>query len=183
VVSVFTNPASDSKAAGAAYASALIQLLGDREPLAVWRELADAVDTLTHDVSPTDARRPEREGKWSIVQVVSHLVDSETVYGYRVRKIVAEPTPQILGYDQDAWGSRLGYEQESLDDLRRELRVLRGRNLRFIERLSAEEKERFGEHNERGPESVNHLVRLLAGHDLVHRAQLARIRRAIGLDG
>jgi uncharacterized damage-inducible protein DinB len=181
-MSLFTNPASDSKAAGAAYTAALIEALGSRDPLVVWRELAPAVDALTADVSDTDARRPEREGKWSIVQVVSHLVDSETVYGYRMRRIVAEDTPPILGYDQDAWANRLGYEREPLDDLRRELAVARARNLRFVERLTPAELQRYGVHNERGNESVAHIVKLLAAHDLVHRAQLARIRRAIGLD-
>lgn len=176
----FANPAGDAKAAAAGYTAALLDLLGARDPVAVWRELPDEIDRLTSDLTDDEARRPERDGKWCVQQVVSHLVDTETVYGYRVRRIVAEDTPPILGYDQDRWAQRLHYTEESLGQLRTELRVLRTRNLRFIERLSAAERERVGMHDERGPESVWHIVKLLAGHDFVHRNQLARIRRAIG---
>ena len=180
-MSEFSNPASSSKSAGAAYTHALLERLGQRDPLPVWRELADAVDSLTRDVSATDARRPEAPGKWSMVQVVAHLVDSEIVYAYRVRLIVAEDRPEILGYDQDAFATQLGYLDEPLSDLRTELRVLRRRNLRFVERLTAQQLTRVGMHNERGPESVSHVINMLAAHDLVHRAQLERIRRTLGL--
>jgi hypothetical protein len=59
--------------------------------------------------------------------------------------------------------------------------VLRGRNLRFVSRLSPAERERVGLHSERGPESVWHLVTLLAAHDLLHRRQIRRIRHALGV--
>jgi uncharacterized damage-inducible protein DinB len=179
-MTAFSNPASDSKAAGAAYTAALLELLGDREPLAIWRELPDAIDRLTEGMTPEEAATPEREGKWCVAQVVGHLVDSEVVYAYRIRRIVAEDSPVILGYDQDRWASRLGYRDEPLAALREELRILRRRNLRFIERLDDNELDRYGVHNERGNESVRHLVRLLAAHDLVHRNQIQRIRKAIG---
>jgi hypothetical protein len=109
------------------------------------------------------------------------LIDSETVYGYRIRLIVANPKVEIIGYDQDAWGARLHYLEESLVDSIPELRVMRARNLRFVRRLSEEELDCVGLHSERGPESIRDLVRLLAGHDLLHRAQIARIRDGLGL--
>ncbi|MGQ0649992.1 MAG: DinB family protein [Gemmatimonadaceae bacterium] len=178
----FSNPAGTAQDAGAAYTAALLELLDERDPLGVWAELPDAVDRLTQEVSAADAVRPEAPGKWSIAQVVSHLVDSEVVHSYRVRLIVAEDSPPILGYDQDRWARNLHYQAESLPDLRAELRVLRMRNLRLVRRLSPVERDRAGLHNERGPESVWHIVRLLAAHDLVHRNQLVRIRRALGLE-
>jgi uncharacterized damage-inducible protein DinB len=179
--SALSNPAGTTGTAAASYVAALLDVLGDRAPLEVWAEHADAIDALTRDVSPADAVRPEREGKWSIAQLVSHLVDTEIVYGYRVRMIVAQDSPDIQGYDQDAWARRLRYEDEDLAVLRTELRVLRERNLRLVKRLTADELERCGQHAERGLESVAHIVRLLAAHDLVHRRQLSRIRKAIGL--
>lgn len=177
----FANPAGAARDAGAAYTAALLELLGNREPLAVWAELPEAIDKLTADVTAADAVRPEADGKWSIAQVVSHLVDTEVVYAYRVRLIVAQESPPIAGYDQDLWAKRLHYQEESLDDLRAELRALRGRNLRFVRRLSSAERERVGLHDERGPESVSHILKMLAAHDLLHRAQIVRVRKAIGL--
>lgn len=177
----FTNSAADAKANADVYKRSLLQLLGDRDPLTVFGELADAVSQLTAGLSDVDARRPERDGKWSVIQVVQHLVDSEVVYGYRARVIVAEKNPTILGYDQDRWSTLLHYPEETLADSLNDLRVMRARNLRFLRRLNDEELDRVGLHNERGPESVREMARLLAAHDLLHRAQIQRIRRTLGI--
>jgi len=59
-------------------------------------------------------------------------------------------------------------------------RALRTANLRWLRSLDDERLDRAGMHAERGPESVRRVVTLLAAHDLVHLAQIARIRRAIG---
>ena len=181
MTSSFSNPAGSARDAGARYTATLLQLLGDRDPLQVWSEHADAVDALVAGVSPADAIRPEKPGKWCIAQVVSHLVDTETVYAWRIRHVVAEDSPAMQGYDQDLWASRLHYTEESLDTLRAELRVYRGRNLRFVQRLSETERARTGLHSERGPESVWHIVRMIAAHDLAHHNQLARIKAALGI--
>jgi uncharacterized damage-inducible protein DinB len=178
--SPFSNPASSAGDAAQAYVRALLGLLGDRDPLEVWREQPAAVEALTRDLSDAQARVPEREGKWSIIQVVGHLADSEVVYAYRARLTVAHDKPEIHGYDQDLWATRLHYGEESLADSVADLRAMRMRNLRFVQRLSDAELDRVGMHNERGPESVRTLVKLMAGHDLLHLAQIRRIRAAHG---
>jgi DinB family protein len=57
---------------------------------------------------------------------------------------------------------------------------LRRDNLRLIERATPADLERVGVHAERGEESAGYLVRLYAGHDLMHLAQIERIARAVG---
>jgi uncharacterized damage-inducible protein DinB len=180
-MSVFSNAVARARDNADDYKQALLALLADRNPLDVFAELPDAIVQLTANLRDEDARRPEREGKWSILQVVQHLIDSETVYGYRARLIVARPGVEIIGYDQDRWATELGYQQESLVDAIPELRTMRGRNLRFLRRLTDAELDRAGMHNERGRESIRDMVRLLAGHDLLHRAQIARVRATLGL--
>src|SRR5690606_29240641 len=111
---------------------------------------------------------------------VQHLADTELVYGYRLRNVLAADEPEIAAYDQDAWCDRLRYNDEDLADALDELDVLRRRNLRLLERLRADEWERGGQHEERGRESVRQMVRLLAAHDLAHLGQIERAKRAIG---
>jgi len=53
-------------------------------------------------------------------------------------------------------------------------------NLRWLRARRPEELGRTGLHSERGVESVAHIARLLAGHDLVHLRQIARIRSVVG---
>ncbi len=179
-MSVFTNPASRAPDAAARYVAALLELLGDRDPLAVQRELISRLRELTADLSDRELRLPERPGKWSILQVLDHLADQEIVSAFRLRSVIAESRPPLRGYDQDLWGERLRYGDAPLSEVLEELATARRRSIRLYESLSEEELDRFGVHAERGEESARHLRALMAAHDLVHRRQIARIRAALG---
>lgn len=179
-MSVFTNPAGRAPEAAARYVAALLDLLGDRDPIAVQRELISRLRELTADLSDEELRRPERPGKWSILQVVDHLADQEIVSAFRLRSVIAEDRPPLRGYDQDQWSARLRYGEAPLPEVLEELATARRRNLRLYECLSEEELDRFGVHTERGEESAGQLRTLMAAHDLLHRRQIARIRTALG---
>ena len=179
-MSEFSNPAQRSQEAAVAYTTALERLLAGRDPLAVQRELVEALRALLQGLEATQLRRPEAPGKWSILQVLDHLTDQEIVNSFRLRSVVAEDEPPLRGYDQDRWSAHLRYGQADADTLLGELGVLRGRNLRLLAALGAEELERVGHHSERGPESVRRIMMLTAGHDLVHRRQIERIRGTLG---
>jgi len=179
-VSIFTNPAGAARESAEQYIAALMELLGDRDPMAVQSELLDAVRELTAGLRDDELARPEAPGKWSILHVVEHLADQELVNAYRVRSIVAEEAPPLRGYDQDLWAAKLRYGAAGLEPVLLELRALRERNLRLYQSLSDAELDRVGLHSERGPESARRLRSLTAAHDLLHRRQIARIRRSIG---
>jgi hypothetical protein len=176
-----SNPATGAREAATSYTRALLELLGDREPLGLMDGLAKAVRGALDGVPADVLRRPESPGKWSLLETARHLVDTEVVYGYRTRLVVAQDEPSLPGYDQDRWAARLHYLEGDPALLVEELSVLRRMNVRFYRSLSAAERERWGMHSERGRESVDRIVKLLAAHDLVHRQQMQRIRRAHGL--
>ena len=125
-------------------------------------------------------RMPEAPGKWGIVEVLQHLADSDLVWGWRLRLILAHDRPAITGYDQDLWAERLHYADAEPRQALEMFRVLRAANLGLLDRATPADMARVGVHSERGDESVEHMVRLYAGHDLAHRRQLRRIRAAIG---
>ena len=79
-MSVFTNPATGATGNAAAYISAVLELLGDREPSAVLRDTPSLLERAVDGLTSTQLRQPERQGKWSIVQVLQHLADSEVVW-------------------------------------------------------------------------------------------------------
>jgi hypothetical protein len=175
-MSVFTNPANEAAGQAAAYIRAILDLLGGREPMAVLRETPSALPRAIVGLSPQQLRQPERPGKWSIGQILQHLADSEIVSGWRMRLILAHDRPQLTGYDQDLWAERLHYDEAEPSDAIELFTVLRRENLRLIERASPADLKRVGVHVERGEESVEHLLRLYAGHDLLHLRQLERVR-------
>src|ERR1044071_2006130 len=159
-MSVFTNPATAAAEHAAAYISAILELVGDRDPLTVLRETPAALSRAIQGLSPAQLTQPERAGKWSIGQVLQHLADSETVYAWRMRLILAQDRPPLTPYDQDLWAERLHYDQEEPAESLEVFTVLRRANLRLLERASAADLEREGMHAERGEETIKHLRRL-----------------------
>src|SRR5262245_35895678 len=130
--SIFSNSATHAAAEAPAYTRALLDVLGDQNPLDVLSALMSQLNHLTKGLTAEELRRPETAGKWSVLQVLDHLTDQEMVFGYRVRFVIAEDTPTIVGYDQDLWASRLRYGTADRDSLLAELGAMRTRNLRLF---------------------------------------------------
>jgi hypothetical protein len=171
----FANPAGNASAAAAGYVRALLELLGSRDPLAVAGELVPWLERRVAGLDQAQLRRPEAPGKWSVIEVIQHLADAEMVMSFRIRMVLTEDQPRIQGYDQDRWVSVLQYAGVPLDLALAQLRGLRGGNLHLWRTLTPEQRERAGLHSERGLESIDLMIRMMAGHDLVHRRQIDRI--------
>jgi hypothetical protein len=182
-MSVFTNPASRSSEQAREYTVAVLDLLGSKDPMNVLDGTPEAVRNAVSGLTEHKLSQPEAPDKWSIRHVVRHLADSDLVWGYRVRMVLAQDRPTLTGYDQDRWAERLRYDQASVAMALEEFSILRRSNLRLIADASSGDLERVGVHAERGEESVSHMIRLYAGHDLLHLAQIARIRHAISPPG
>jgi hypothetical protein len=178
-MSVFTNPANGAAEHASAYTSAVLELLGDREATAVLREMPVALPRAVEGLSTEQVREPERPGKWSIGQILQHLADSEVVWAWRMRLILAEDRPRLTGYDQDLWAERLRYDQADPSEALALFALLRRANLRLVDGATPADLKRAGVHAERGEESLEHLCRLYAGHDLLHLRQIERVRRAV----
>ena len=174
-MSVFTNPAAGAEGSAQAYIDATLELLGTDDPLTVLRQGPSAFEELISGRSLEDLRRPEAPGKWSAAALAQHMADSETVWAYRLRMVLAHDRPTLEGYDQNAWAERLRYWDADPTEALTLFGVMRRANLVLLESLASEEWDRVSVHSERGEESVRHMARLYAGHDLVHRRQMARI--------
>ena len=178
-MSVFTNASNSTAEEISAYVGAVLDLVGDRDPSSVLRETPGVLRRTIANLAPAQLREPEMPGKWSVAQVLQHLADSEVVWAWRLRLILAQDRPQLTGYDQDQWAARLGYEKANPAEALEEFSVLRRANLRLLERATPDDFERVGVHSERGEESLGHLRRLYAGHDLLHLRQIDRIVAAV----
>jgi len=178
-VSVFTNSYSAAADEADAYIQAVLDLLGDLDPVEVLCGLRPALEYRIKGVWEEDLIKPEAEGKWSMMDTILHLLDSEVVWGARMRSVLAEDRPTLTGYDQDLWSSNLNYDKAEFDSTLRALFGLRRFHVRLIQSLTPEQLGRVGIHSERGEESLEHMIRLYAGHDMVHLGQLERIREAV----
>jgi hypothetical protein len=176
----FSNPAGAAAAATAStYTRALLDVLGSRDPVDVLSELMPWIAERLGPVDPPILHAPEAPGKWSVIEVLQHLADSDLVFGFRLRMILTEDQPPLQGYDQDAWARTLRYRDVQLEAAMDQLRSLRAANVHVLRQLSPVQLERVGLHSERGPETAGFLLRLMGGHDLVHRRQIDRILAAV----
>lgn len=182
-MSVFTNPASSSKEQGKAYTAAVVSLVGDAHPLDLLGRTESRMRDLVRGLSPAFLAQREAPGKWSINHVLRHLADSEIVWGWRMRMALAHDRPPITGYDQDAWADRLRYGEADAAESIAEFGVVRAGNLRLLRQATPADMQRVGVHAERGEESVAHMMKLYAGHDLLHLNQMERIRAGLGGSG
>jgi hypothetical protein len=92
---------------------------------------------------------------------------------------VSEELPRILGTQQDRWVAAQRHNEREPSELVDTFRTLRELNLAAWKRVPASDLQRAGQHNERGPESLDVMLRLLAGHDLSHRNQIAQYIEAV----
>jgi uncharacterized damage-inducible protein DinB len=175
-MSVFTNPAASAGEQPSAYVAAILDLVGDENPLDILRRSPGVFQERIRPLPAATLRRPEAPGKWSIAQVLQHLADSELVWAYRVRMILTHDRPPLIGYDQDLFADRLKYRDADAHEALALFTAVRGANLRLLDQASEADLHRVGLHEERGEESVASLIRLNAGHDIMHLRQIDRIR-------
>jgi hypothetical protein len=161
------------------YTKAILALLGDRDPIEVLSATPAAVKALIAGVPAEELGVPEATGKWSVREVIQHLADSDLVWGWRLRIVLAQDRPPLTGYDQDAWAARLRYADVDIGDALADFDQVRRSNLRLLARVPEAERVRIGLHAERGEESVAHMIRMIAGHDVLHRRQIERILGAV----
>jgi uncharacterized damage-inducible protein DinB len=178
-MSIFTNSASRSREEAREYTAAVLGLVANQEPMTVLAATADSLRRVASSMDAGAIRKPEAPGKWSVTQVIAHLADSEIVWAWRLRLILGQDRPTLTGYDQDAWADNLDYANADVSECLDRFTILRSSHLRLLAGLTPAQQKRVGMHSERGEESVEHLVRLYAGHDVLHLNQIDRIRKAV----
>jgi len=172
------TPPVDPVASPDAYRREILAWLGEDDPAAVQGATAERVREIVRDAGDRLRVRPE-PSEWSVIECIGHLVDSELVASARMRWILVEDEPDIVGYDQDLWVDGLRHGDDDPEDLLALFEALRNANLRLWATTPPADRERFGRHRERGPESYGLMVQLAAGHDRFHIAQAERALQAV----
>src|SRR5437879_9217789 len=89
---------------------------------------------------PADALKwKPAAGKWSVHEIVIHCSDSETNAHMRLRYLIADPDPVIVGYDQDQWALAFDYHAHPLEPALATVEAVRGNTLPLLKRMRSEE--------------------------------------------
>ena len=129
----------------------------------------------------TDAELEAREGpgEWCPREVVHHLADSEMTSAVRLRLLIAEDNPAIVGYDQEAFVRRL-YPDRPIGPSLAAFEAAREATAPILRRLTEEQWGRAGTHSESGRYSVDDWLRIYGGHAHDHADQIRRARATAG---
>jgi hypothetical protein len=146
-----------------------------KQPLAVQAATAKKLERLIKGVPTSKLRKRPAADKWSASEIVAHLGDAEIVIGFRIRLILGAPGTPIAAFDQDSWVTSGHYEKRDPRKSVEQFSVVREANLALLKSLTPEQWKQYGVHSERGQETIEHIVRMTAGHDMNHLRQIERI--------
>lgn len=151
-----------------------------KEPLRVQQETPKKLQKLIKPLTKKQLTTRPAPGKWSIAEILAHLADAELVGGWRMRSILGNNGTPIQAFDQDVWAETLGYAKRDAKGSLETFRALREANLAMLKALPEHLWDNYGMHEERGKETIRHLARMFAGHDLNHLGQVERIVKDSG---
>ncbi len=109
------------------------------------------------------AALPLAPGKWSVLDLVSHLADTERVFAFRLLWFARGDASELPGFDQDAWAKASNASRRSLADVLDEFAAVRQATLALIRSLPDEAAELRGVANGTSV-SVRALAWMIAGH-------------------
>jgi hypothetical protein len=157
------------------YTQRMLGNVQDQDPLKTQSSTPKKLQRLVKAVSAARLRKRPGPDKWSVAEILAHLADAEIVVGWRMRSILGSPGTPIQAFDQDAWVTAGHYTKRDPRKSLAQLQATREANLDLLNTLSPDQWKHFGMHSERGQESIEHIVRMMAGHDLNHLQQIERI--------
>ena len=156
----------------APYYQQYIARVTEGEILPVMRSQIDALDLLLDHVTPDHETFRYAEGKWSIRQIVGHLIDGERVFGYRAFCIARGENQNLPGFDQDEYMVTAPFDSIPLEDLLSEFRLVRQSNIAMMRNFGETAWTTMGTANG-SPVSVRALAFVMAGHVRHHMGVLS----------
>ena len=146
-----------------------------KQPLAVQAATPKKLERMIKGMSTAKLRKRPAPDKWSIGEILTHLSEAEIAGSWRMRLILGSPGTPVAAFDQDAWVKSGHYDKRDPRKSLELFRTLREANIAMLKSLTPEQWKHYGMHAERGQETIEHMVRMFAGHDLNHLQQIERI--------
>jgi DinB superfamily len=157
------------------YVQRIQSKLAGQDPIKVLAATPKKLARWINGATPAKLRKRPAPEKWSAAEILAHLADAEIVVSWRIRAILGAPGTPIQAYDQEAWFAAGYYPKRDARKSLEQFRVLRETNLALYKMLTPEQWKHHGLHAERGEESVERIVQMIAGHDINHLEQVERI--------
>jgi uncharacterized damage-inducible protein DinB len=140
-----------------------VSLVEENDIVSAMRKQLSEVENLFASISEEKGESAYADGKWTIKQLLGHLINGERVFSYRALRIARGDETPLPGFDQDLLTDNGNFNSISLADLLKEFSHLSRANIIFFQNLTDEAWERTGTVNDT-PASVRAIAYNMAGH-------------------
>jgi DinB superfamily len=147
----------------AAYYETYVSLVDESDIVSAMRNQTDELRDIFSQMSDDKGLYRYETGKWSIKELLGHLIDGERVFAYRALRFARADKTELAGFDQDPYIENANFDTVKLQDLLEELLSLRNANTLFFNNLSEEAWSRTGVASE-NEISVRAIAFILVGH-------------------
>jgi len=168
---ISTRPSSSEYPA---YAEGYISQVPDGDIVATLGKQLDETLALIRSIPETRGDFRYEEGKWSIKEVIGHVVDGERVFAYRALRFARGDATPLSGFEQDDYVRGASFDKRTLNDLANEYEHVRRSSISLFSNLDDEAWSRRGSANN-NETSVRALAFMLAGHER-HHVEILRTR-------
>jgi hypothetical protein len=149
------------------YYGRYISLVPGSDILATLEQQLDSTGSLVAALSEEQGERRYAPEKWSVKDLLGHVIDSERIFAYRALRIARnDPTP-MEGFDQDTYARNAPFGQYRMPDLANEFSAVRTGTLFLLRHLDESSWLRRGNANQTEL-SVRAIAYIIAGHELHH---------------
>lgn len=126
-------------------------------------------------------RRPSGDA-WSAHEIVIHCADSETFAATRIRLLISDPNPIIVGYDQDEWVDIFRYEDRDIELAFDTIRAVRANTLPIIQAMPDAAWNAAGSHTQSGRFTAEDWLRSYGVHLHEHAEQISQNNHSLQLE-
>jgi hypothetical protein len=162
------------------YYGKYVSLVPDGDILTVLGKQMEETLGLLNSIPESRANFRYAPDKWSIKELVGHMIDTERIFAYRALRFARNDKTPLPGYEQDDYVSNASFDNCMLSDLASELQSVRQSTLFLFKHLDESAWMRRGLAND-SEASVRALAHIIAGHELHHREILrSRYLSAMG---
>lgn len=148
------------------YTNYINQVTGT-DVIALLTSLKDSTYQFFNDLPAGKADYAYAEGKWTIKQLLGHMIDAERVFGFRILCFSRNDQNELPGFDENDYVANALFNERTLTDMANEFKTVRESNLYLLRSLSDEQCLLKGIANGK-PVSVRALAYIMAGHELHH---------------
>lgn len=149
------------------YFEAYLSKLPEGELLEILETQWEDLGCLLEELDDAAADHRYADGKWSVKEVLGHLLDAERIFAYRILRVARGDATPLAGFDENAFVAAANFGARPLESLLEEYDLVRGHTLAFLRGLDESSFIRMGNSNGK-PVSVRALAWLIAGHEHHH---------------